>query len=350
MKYLLRFRPAPFPEFDPEPVAAAIGTSSADTLADVGATGGWDDEFGQWDAALTDAWAEVAGELSAADPLRGEVPRRRSAPRRPRATVRQPLPRAAAQAPVPVPRPPPACPFAPSRHGFRFTNDFTLPAALTRLLTTRPLGPILSRLGIPVGAGAYGLCGGMSTLALDHFRFNVPIPTTASAPATGSSLYNRLVSRQLDSLKLNLASIGPGLGAPIRKFADWMVRPDRGRGGVAALTAAEFDDVRSSLARGGQLILGLVLTSRAHGGALTDNHQVLARCLRRVAPDFWDILIYDPNFPRCDDARLEVRLTDGEALTRKIVACPSAANPTTGVRGFFIMPYRATRPRGRGRS
>ncbi|RKT44863.1 peptidoglycan-binding protein [Thiocapsa rosea] len=248
--------------------------------------------------------------------------------------------------PVPIPVPParPACAFAPSAHGFRFFNRFTLPTALTRALTSPPLGPILTRLGVSVGSGAYGLCGGMSTLALDHFRYRVPIPTPTTEPAIGSPLYNRLLSRQLDSLNLNLASVGPELGAPVLKFADWMGRPDRGSGGVAALTAAEFVRVRASLARGDELILGLVLTSRASGGALTDNHQVLARCLYQVAPDRWEVMIYDPNFPGCNTAKLEVRLIGREALTRRLVTCPGAATRTTAVRGFFIMPYRATRP------
>ena len=135
------------------------------------------------------------------------------------------LRRKAVQRPPRVrPRPPvqPPCRFRASVHGFKFPNSFSLPAALT--------GP-LARIGIPIGSGAYGLCGGMSFLAADHFVFGVPIPTTTSIPTTGSSLYNQILRRQLDSLALT--SISLGFGAPVVKISqmDGIAGPRTGQHG-----------------------------------------------------------------------------------------------------------------------
>ncbi len=237
---------------------------------------------------------------------------------------------------VAPPRPTPAPPrpsvttgFLPSIHGFRFVNSFTLPPSIT--------GP-LARLRIPVGSGGYGLCGGMSFLAGDYFLFGVPVPTTATVPPTGSTLYNKLVRRQLDSLKLNISSALRGFGGPVLKFHRWMGLPDRGPGSVAELTAPELGTVASSLGHRRIVMLGLVLVSRSTG-ALTDNHQVLAYGITVRSAKRYELHVYDPNYPRRDDIRLEVRLVGREAVTTQLVG--STRRP---VRGFFVMPYGAVRP------
>jgi hypothetical protein len=225
------------------------------------------------------------------------------------------------------------CLFRPSAHGFRFVNFFTLPTAITAPL---------SRLGIPIGSGAYGLCGGMSLLAGDHFSFSVAIPTTSTVPAIGSPLYNKLVARQLDSLNLNLSSIGSGFGAPVLKFFDWMGRADRGAGSTAALTTAELRRVTAALRRSRLVVIGLVLVSRSTG-ALTDNHQVLVHCMTRHSPSRADLHIYDPNHPSRDDIRIEVQTVGGETLSTHVA--PSGAGATRGpIRGFFVMPFTPKRP------
>ena len=242
------------------------------------------------------------------------------------------LRRKAVQRPPRVrPRPPvqPPCRFRASVHGFKFPNSFSLPAALT--------GP-LARIGIPIGSGAYGLCGGMSFLAADHFVFGVPIPTTTSIPTTGSSLYNQILRRQLDSLALT--SISLGFGAPVLKFHKWMGLPDRGPGSTAALTLAEFRSATAALHQGRPVIFGLVL-AKYPGGSLTNNHQIVAHCIRTISPSRFQIDIYDPNFPLNDTVKIEVSVVGGEALSTHVT--PSGRSP---IRGFFVMAYTPVRPLG----
>jgi outer membrane protein OmpA-like peptidoglycan-associated protein len=189
------------------------------------------------------------------------------------------------------------CRFRSSLHGLKFVNSFTLPSAITTPL---------SRLGIPIGSGGYGLCGGMSLLAGDHFTFGVPVPTTSTVPPTGSARHAKLVARQLDSLNLNLSSIGSGFGAPVLKFFDWMGRPTAGApNSTAALTTAELARVTAALRGGRVVVIGLVLVDRS--GSLTDNHQVLVHCMTRRSAGLAELHIYDPNFPLRDDIPIEVR-------------------------------------------
>jgi outer membrane protein OmpA-like peptidoglycan-associated protein len=225
---------------------------------------------------------------------------------------------------------PPRCRFRSSVHGLKFVNSFTLPSAITTPL---------SRLGIPIGSGGYGLCGGMSLLAGDHFTFGVPVPTTSTVPPTGSALHTKLVARQLDSLNLNLSSIGPDFGAPVLKFFDWMGRPNAGASNsTAALTTAELAKVTAALRRGRVVVIGLVLVDRS--GSLTENHQVLVHCMTRKSAGLAELHIYDPNFPLRDDIRIEVRTSGGETISTELVPGSSRRS----IRGFFVMPFTPQRP------
>lgn len=247
------------------------------------------------------------------------------------------------------------CLFRPSLHGFKFVNSFTLPSAVTGLI---------SRLGVPIGSGPYpyGLCGGMSLLAADHFRFGVPIPATASIPGTGTSLYNKILVRQLDSLALSLdllklktlnallslttnirLPLTPSLGAPVLKFHRWMGLPDRGAGSTAALTLAEFRGASAALRRGTPIVLGLV-RKRYPGDSLLDNHQVLAYCMLSPSPTRFEIYIYDPNCPLRDDIKIEVNVVGGEALCTHVVCNQTGGLDRERIRGFFVMPYSPKRP------
>jgi outer membrane protein OmpA-like peptidoglycan-associated protein len=235
----------------------------------------------------------------------------------------------------------PSCKFFPSKHGFKFDNSFSLPSALVKLLSSPPVGPVLSKAGISIGSG-FGLCGGMVALARDHFRFGISIPTVTSPPPIGSPLFEKLVDRQLDSLNLNIASTFSGFGAPILKFAIWMKLPSSGPGSIAQLTMSEFIAVKTNLAKGELRVLGLVTSS----GIFTDNHQVLARCLTQRSKDEFAIHIYDPNFHDCDNITLEVKLVGREAFVTQVVpVCPSATSATrSAIPGFFVMPYRPVKP------
>ena len=255
------------------------------------------------------------------------VPGNAAASRRVEVFVRVARPRPRGPQTVTIP---PRCRFRSSAHGFKFVNSFTLPAAIT---------VPLSRLRIPIGSGAYGLCGGMSLLAGDHFSFGVSIPTTPTVPPAGSALHTKLVARQLDSLNLNLSSVGPSFGAPVLKFFDWMGRPDsRAANSTAALTTAELAKVMAALRLGRMVAIGLVLVNRS--GSLTENHQILVHCATRRSPSLVELHIYDPNFPLRDDVRIEVRTTGGETVATEVIP----GKPRRPIRGFFVMPFTPQRP------
>lgn len=239
------------------------------------------------------------------------------------------------------PPPPPAvitipskCGFRSSVHGLKFVNSFSVPAVIMK-----PLSMLASKLGFSVGSGGYGLCGGMSLLAGDHFTFGVAVPTTTSVPATGSALHRKLVDRQMDSLNLNLSSIGSDFGAPVLKFFDWMGRPDSGASNsTAALTTLELAKVTAALRRSKVVVIGLVLVDKT--GSLTENHQVLVHCMTRRSPSLALLHIYDPNFPLRDDIQIEVRTSGGETISKELV--PGGAGQS--IRGFFVMPFTPQKP------
>jgi hypothetical protein len=237
------------------------------------------------------------------------------------------------------------CRFLPSQHGFRFPNSFTLPSALKN---------VLNQLGLNVGSGSYGLCGGMAFLAADMFIFGVPRPTTSTVPPIGSTLYLKLLRRLLDSWQIKLRTPivaplwipipipGPGFAAPVWKFWKWMGLADRGPGSIAEHTAAEIAGINSSLTRGNFVVLGLVLVDRS--GSLDDNHQVLAYCMRRTAPGTFVYAVYDPNEEMRDDIRIEVQLVGREARVSQLVPSRSGPPAPTPIRGIFKMPYSPKRP------
>ena len=108
--------------------------------------------------------------------------------------------------------------------------------------------------------------------------------------------------------------------------------PDRGRGSVAEKTTAEIAVINRTLGRRKFAVFGLVLVDRS--GSLTDNHQILAYCMQKPAPDQLVYAIYDPNHPLGDDVRIEVQIVGGEARTVHV-----AGGARMPVRGFFNMPY-----------
>jgi hypothetical protein len=225
------------------------------------------------------------------------------------------------------------CSFKPSAHGFKFPNSFSWPPPV--------IIRALSRLGVSLKpGGGYGLCGGMSVLAADYFRFGRPIPPLTTEPPVGSRLYLKILGRQLDSLRLNPASIGrPGFGAPVLKFVRWMILPDRGVLSTATLTAKEFIAVRAALALGRFVDLGLVL-ARFPEGRQGDNHQVLALCLHKRSTRRFDIAIYDSNEPQRDDISIEVQIAGGQTQATEVIPARGArAEERIPIRGFFVIPF-----------
>ena len=241
---------------------------------------------------------------------------------------------------LPVPCPPVTCtpvgPFRASTHGFRFGNSFRI---------TIPLPA-----GLPPISPGYGLCGGMAAAALDYFLSCIPIPSTATVPTTGATLYNYLFRRLLNSLG------SPTFGM-VAKFLSWTNRPDVtvpgglltgglipganliSIDGVQELTQPEFYGTIAALSAR-PVPLGLVYVGPGRVD-IWENHQVLAYGTSRVSPTVTDIKVYDPNYPLADDAviRCEVLGTRVRCLER----VPSWG-VTKRVRGFFRMPYTRAIP------
>ena len=243
--------------------------------------------------------------------------------------------------PITVRAPVGVCGFRPSQHGFKFANYFTLPSVIT---------DPLNRLGISVGSGPYGLCGGMSFLAADFFSFRTAVPSTTTVPPLGSDPYNKLLARQIDLLKLEPVWIPglsiipvpvptPGFAAPVIKFWRWMNLPDRGLGSIAEKSTAEVAAINAILRRGKFAVFGLVHVNRS--GSLSDNHQILAYCMIQPASNRFEYAIYDPNHPLRDDIRIEVQVVGGETQAFHVV--PGGSPARTPIRGFFNMPYTPRR-------
>jgi hypothetical protein len=217
--------------------------------------------------------------------------------------------------------------FLPSRDGFAFRNAFAgspLPVSIGAAAE--------KNLGLP---SRFGLCGGMSTAAADFFLARRPIPRADAPPEHNTPLYNYLYGRQA-------ASIGP-LGSGAARFIDWMNTPDDGPDGVLARTQAELPAILAQADEGRPVILGLVLVSRVESAstertkdtAAWENHQVLCYGLTRLPLGLTELKIYDPNFPRRDDAIIRIAQTPAKTTITRIVP----GRPPLRVRGLFALPY-----------
>lgn len=236
--------------------------------------------------------------------------------------------------------------FRPSKHGFWFENNF--------YGTSLPINP--ARIGERLGAPSqYGLCGGMSFAAADFFLASRATPKVDQPPRRHSSLFNFLTKRQIDSLGDRLS-----LGA---KFSRWMLSPDLGLIGTAAMTLDGLDAIVDDLRAGQPVVLGLVLRRSAMNrdasgpvGQLWDNHQVLAYDVEPTRPFEVNLKIYDPNYPADDAAAIHMAIVEvsqwtvpgwggGVVSTFGVVAerRVTGSRPTR-IRGVFAMPYSPSIP------
>ncbi len=173
--------------------------------------------------------------------------------------------------------------FAPPMHGFHFVNSFPgvpLPFDI-------PLERFKSE--------THGLCGGMAYGAADFVIYGRQIPAATQVPRKGSSLYNFLYGRLLDSF-------GPAF-SNVFKLQNWLARPSDTVNGLQKLTYDEFKRVRNKLDVG-QLVPLFVMLDRK---ALWNSHQVLAYRYVEHPDHTTDILVYDPNYP--NDDRVAIRCT-----------------------------------------
>lgn len=249
--------------------------------------------------------------------------------------------------------------FRPSANGFAFANHFTgspIPFSL---------GGLENRIGAP---STFGLCGGMSFAAADLFLAGRTPPTrdkplVKGEPEGGGAWFNYIQGRQLTSL-------GPGLELAAR-FGRWMSLPDNGGRvdapllGTRTMSLGELGEIRTTLGEGKPVVLGLVFNRHASNaeaggriGVPWENHQVLAY---DAASDGASgngatmIRIYDPNYPKRDDAAIRcVTVITGTMLAGPWggvrvpvlgVECSRVVETQrpTVVRGVFAMPYAPVR-------
>lgn len=212
--------------------------------------------------------------------------------------------------------------FRPSSHGFHFVNTFS---------------------GSPFGSGLgllpshYGLCGGMSLAAADHYVAACEVPAIATPPQAGSRWHRYLWKRQAQSMGL--------LGWRAARFVQWMALPDDTADGTQARTARHFGITRERLERGDPAPLGLVFTRLRDGGLPWHNHQVLAYGLTEREGGVIDIAIYDPNFPHRDDVVIRMTPVGVDAGVAGY-ACERVVpgRRASKVRGFFPMGYVRREP------
>jgi hypothetical protein len=188
----------------------------------------------------------------------------------------------------------------------------------------------------------------MATAALDYFLSCIPIPSTTTIPTSGTTLFNYLLRRQLDSLG------SPTFGM-VAKFLSWTNLPDTrptgvlpslipGAGlvpGLQELTVPEFRAVVGSLSAGSPVVLGLIYVGPG-AVSIWHNHQVLAYGTSVLSPTVTDIKIYDPNSPGNDGVVIRCEMLAGGSRVRCEQMWPGGRTKT--VRGFFRMPYTRVAP------
>ncbi|WP_298008405.1 hypothetical protein [Anaerolinea sp.] len=217
--------------------------------------------------------------------------------------------------------------FVPSIHGFRFINSFPgffLPFSIPFFPETQ-------------SSSVYGLCGGMSSAALDFFLMNLPVPSQTQVPPTGTSLHQYLYQRQLDSFGM--------LGAVIRRFIEWMGLPDEGEKGTLKRTLDEFEKIRTRLNRFSPVPLGIQYVKWRDTHQVWQNHQVLALHYTRPTTGEIHLFLYDPNHPGRDDVYIEAhKVSVGQG--KEGLRCFQRIGNERAIPlyGFFALPYQPAIP------
>jgi hypothetical protein len=204
--------------------------------------------------------------------------------------------------------------FDPEKYAFRFPNRFEFDLAASVRL------PLIN--GINIGDIVYGLCGGMSCAAIDHFLAGVPVTHEEKVENLPTSYILHLWNRQLDSLG----------GLTVLNVLRWMLRSDAEA--TRKTSQYELPKLKRRLLRGNPTVLALI---RVGGfGNPTLNHQVLAIGFENVGSDrLTKITLYEPNYPR-----KAVHLTV-DRTGKKPVFSQSTGEP---LRGFFLIDYQREAP------
>ncbi len=200
--------------------------------------------------------------------------------------------------------------FDAKKFAFKFPNRFELDLGASVRL------PIVN--GIDLGNIVYGLCGGMSCAAIDHFLAGKPVIAEDRVENLSMGFILHLWNRQLDSLS----------GLVVLDVLRWMLRTDA----EAARRTCQYEltKLKRRLLKGEPVVLALI---RVGGfGNLTLNHQVLATGYEDAEfGRLTKIYLYEPNYPG-----RSVHLTV-DRTQKKPILSQSTGEP---LRGFFIIAYK----------
>ncbi len=227
--------------------------------------------------------------------------------------------------------------FDPNVHGFRFSNTFSggnVVAELARqdrlseLIGMRLPRAVRDLAGLAENAsfwGTFGLCGGMSWGALDHFHQGVPTPVVESPPGPGDQLFSELVARQVDSMR------GRSL---MERCLRLQVTPDRTpwwsfwvKGVIRQTVDEQWPRLRQALDNGQPTALTLIRVSGLNSPA--SHHQVVAIGYDLDGPERVSIRLYDPNHPR---SIRTLRMVNG----RRQQSIEADSSTGRGLRGFLV--------------
>ncbi|TLD68574.1 hypothetical protein FEM03_21895 [Phragmitibacter flavus] len=255
--------------------------------------------------------------------------------------------------------------FIPSIHGLNFINSFNTSHFADKLNMDRWREKFDDKLLKLVPdeiafARGYGLCGGMSFVALDFFHAKRPIPTDTAVPAPETPLFKYIFARQLDSF-------GTGY-AETSKFRFRMEYQDEA---VEYMTGTEeLPNILSKTTPQNPVVIGMVNVDRE--GKPWDNHQVVAHKVTRINATTSHVWLYDPNYPNHDNIYFEIKtrsvvfkdlplgvrtliqtrkVTGRNANVTLAKVLQKWTDPTSNtsgtikpVRGIFIMPYTKKNP------
>jgi hypothetical protein len=227
--------------------------------------------------------------------------------------------------------------FEPNVHGFRFANRFSGGNVIAELarqdrlseLTGLRLPRVIRDLaGLAENAsfwGTFGLCGGMSWGALDHFHRGVPVPQNETPPDPGDELFSELAARQADSMA------GRSL---MERCLQLQITPDLTpwwlfwvKGVIRQTIEDQWPRLRQALDTGQPTALTLIRVSGLDSPAR--HHQVVAIGYDLNGAERVTIRLYDPNHPRSVKT---LRLV----TSKRHPSIEAESSTGRGLRGFLV--------------
>jgi hypothetical protein len=212
--------------------------------------------------------------------------------------------------------------FLPSRSGFHFANSFP-PGPTVRF------GPVDPRL-IGLGDASAGLCGGMCYTVGDLFAARLAVPSDRQPPANGTTRFQFLVRRQVQSLDW--------LRVPVRFWLRSALGSSFGGDRARATYEREWPRIRGEIDAGRLAMLGLIREAGVNPFRLTLNHQVIAYGYAEDGRGV-TLRLYDPNWPDNDTVTATIHLDPAFR--------PTGLEQSTGepLLGLFLAPYSPADPR-----